>query len=160
MLTQIYYSPDDLYTLEYPRTWDLEMYEHIPAFFDPMSGNGALQVLAVDLHPSVIDQYQKETLIKAYPYLSGEKLLDKMVIFLHMQEAVVEINSLKIYMHNDINFIPYEYVIQGRFYMTVLMEKNNIILLAVYNSANAPDKVDATIIGDMIKSIKIRSKED
>lgn len=159
MLTQKYYSADGLYSLEYPRVWDTEEYEHIPAFFDPLSGHGALQVFAADLSEIKNNEpVKKDLLIENYPYLAGDKLIDKMRIFLHMQDTGIDVSNLKMYTDNGINFIPFEYEIQGRFYMSVMMEKNNIVLLAMYNSTSYPEKKDAEIISNIIKSIKIKGQ--
>lgn len=158
MLTQKYFSNDHLFSLHYPRTWDMEVYDEIPAFFDPMSGNGALQVFAIDVLKLENDHENLEEVYKAYPYLSGTKITDKMLIFLHMQGVRVDSKDLSVYTDKGTDFIPFEYTVQGRFYMSVMMEKENILLLAIYNSANQPDNAEAAAIGEIIKSIEIGSK--
>ncbi|MDH4261767.1 MAG: hypothetical protein OEV78_01845 [Spirochaetia bacterium] len=158
MLTQKYFSKDHLFSLDYPRIWEMEMYDEIPAFFDPMSGNGALQILSIDLFDLNGNDKKKDELFTAYPYLTGHTLVDKMIIFLHMQGIKADTESLHVFSRDGINFIPKEYVVQGRFYMSVMMEKENQILLAIYNSAKQPDEVEAGIIGEIIKSIHMRSR--
>jgi len=160
MLTQKYYSEGNFFYLDYPRTWEMEIHDHIPAFFDPISGNGALQILAVDIFPAMNDEEKKTGMIKAYPYLAGEKLIDKMVIFLHMQDIRINPNDLKIYARKGTYFIPHEYSVQGRFYMSVMMEKCGILLLAIYNAASKPDKMEADIIGEILKSIEITERKN
>jgi len=159
MLTQKYLSQDRLFSLSYPRVWDMEIYEGVPAFFDPMSGSGALQVFAVDTDTLQKNDEHRETLLAAHPWLSGEKLSDKMLIFLHIQGVKTDVKNLGVYSDRGVDFIPFEYSVQGRFYMSVMMGKGNVVLLAIYNSATQPDKVEAGIIGNIIKSIEITDKD-
>ena len=160
MLTQHFESPDGLFTLEYPRVWDMEEHENIPAFFDPISGNGAMQVLAVDTSFFNHDALKKEKCINTYPYLNGSTLKDKMIIFLHIQQIQFNKDDLKVYTRDNLIYIPYEYYIQGRFFIAVLMESQNVILLAVYNSAAQPNQTEAAIIGDILKSIQIKNRRN
>jgi hypothetical protein len=136
----------------------MEVYDQIPAFFDPMSGSGALQVMAIDVIELKSDFEKFKSSIKGFPWLTGEKLIDKMMVFLHMQEIKATPETLRVYTRDDMDFIPFEYTLQGRFYMTVMMEKDDVVLLAIYNSATQPDKIEAGIIGEIIKSIKISGK--
>jgi len=151
MLSQLYQAEDNSYTLEYPRVWEMEIHEGVPAFFDPFNGKGALQILSIDLE----DVLTMPEYTKAFPYLAGKSLEDKMLIFLHMQGSDPAEDSIVKFTKNDTIYIPYEYNIGDTFYMAVMMQKKNRFLLAMYNSSPAPDAEEAKIIGDIIGSIRI-----
>ncbi|MDH4200013.1 MAG: hypothetical protein OEV66_06490 [Spirochaetia bacterium] len=156
MLTQKFISNDRLFSLEYPRMWDTENFENIPAFFDPLAGKGALQILAVNN----TDVRNFEMLLKHYPYLAGTKLSDKMVLFLHFQDVPCQPDQLKMFSRNEIRYIPFEYSHEGRFYMAVMMEKSGVLLVAVYNSASIPDEQESLIIGNIVNSIEIYGEKN
>ena len=149
-LTQTFESPERWYRLEYPRIWEMEIVDQIPAFFDPFEGKGALQVFCANLAGD-----QNKKVLKEFPFLGGNSLVDKMRIFLHMQGADPKDEELKVYPKSGISFVPYEYYNEGRFYMCVLMEKDEILLLALYNSEGSPEAEEARIIGEIIQSIEI-----
>lgn len=151
MLTQVFESPENWYTLEFPRVWDVEIVDNIPAFFDPILGKGALQVLSVKMK----GEGATKELLEAHPYLGGANLKEKMSIFLHTCSVAVSIDDLQEVEIDGTTLLPYEYSIDGRFYMCVMIQKNNIFLLCLYNSDAIPDEADAQIISNIIKSIKI-----
>ena len=80
-LTQPFISPNEWFKLEYPRMWEMEVVDNIPAFFDPLFGKGALQVFSVKLGD--LDKLTEE--ITEFPFLLGETLPKKMKIFLEKQ---------------------------------------------------------------------------
>ncbi len=150
MLTQTFTSPENWYTLEYPRVWEMEVVDNIPAFYDPFSGKGALQILSVKISGESTEQ-----LIQAHPFLGGNNLHEKMKIFLHMNGAPISADELTEVHQNGVDFIPCEYMIDSRFYMCVMIQKNEIFLLCLYNSDGIPDDEEAKIIGNIIQSVQI-----
>jgi hypothetical protein len=81
-----------------------------------------------------------------------------MNIFLHMQGVPAEKLEIKIYKKNGFNLIPCEYNLEGRFYMVVMMESGDYVLLVLYNSAAEPDEAEAAILGNIINSIRFSAK--
>ena len=149
-LTQLFISPERWYRLEYPRVWEVEVVDGIPAFFEPFQGKGALQIFCTNLTGKA-----NEKILKEFPFLSGKSIVDKMRIFLHMQGADPKEGALKEYAKGKMSFVPYEYRSEGRFYMSVLMQNDPILLLALYNSEGDPEAEEANIIGEIIQSIEI-----
>lgn len=154
MLTQTYTAPDHSYSLEYPRTWDMETYENIPAFFDPISGKGAMQIISMDLQ----DGEELKAMEESFPYLKGETILDKMILFLYLQNIECSPEELKVYNQEETDFIPHEYYVNEHFYMAVMMQKLNTFLLILYNSKTQPDEEEALVISNIIKTIQINPK--
>jgi len=150
-LTQTFTSSEGWYTLEYPRVWEVEVIENIPSFFDPFFGNGAVQIFCAKTGALPPDAKIRDD----YPFLSGKTLTDKMNLFLFSQQINVTNVEFKTYIQNDVSYIPFEYEQEGRFFMVVLMEKKDIVLLALYNSNQTPSSEEAEIIGNIIQSIEI-----
>ena len=150
--TQRFTSPQNWYSLEYPRLWEMEIFEDIPAFFDPISGQGALQVFSVRI--GARDKKPQE--LNQFSFLSKEKLEEKMLFFLESQSVIPEDGQLTVYQEGEVYLIPYEYYIKERFYMACMLQKKDIFLLTLYNCANKPDKKEAQTIGEIVKSINIR----
>jgi hypothetical protein len=151
MLKQIFYSPDKSYQLEYPRVWEMEMNNSIPAFFEPFNGKGALQILSLNAD----DFLSNPDLVRVYPYMAGKTIEDKMIIFLHMQDIEPKDGDLAKYTKKNMIYVPYEYSREDRFYMSVMMQRSSRFLLVIYNSSPAPDEEEAKIIGEIISSIEI-----
>lgn len=149
-LTQLFISPERWYRLEYPRIWEVEVVDNIPAFFDPFAGKGALQIFCTNLAGK-----SDEKLLEEHPFLGGKTLKDKMQIFLHIQGAKPSEGSLQEYKKGKTSFIPFEFKREDRFYMSVLMQHETILLLALYNSEGDPAAEEAKIIGEIIQSIEI-----
>ena len=149
---QIFISPNNWFQLEYPKMWEFEVIENIPAFFDPINGNGALQIFSIKLGtPEAMTED-----IKVYSFLKEPTLEDKMVSFLSEQE--IEINPEKIIVFNtdpETLCLPYEYILNNYFFMTCMFQKNNIFLLTLYNCKGEPTNEEAKNIADIVRSIKI-----
>ena len=128
-LTQTFYSENGWYSLEYPRIWEMQVVENIPSFFDPFVGKGALQVFSVNCAGK-----PNPELIQSYPFLNGKSIEDKMIIFLHSQEVDIKSAELSIVTKGNMKLIPYEFSSDGRFFMAVMMEENDILLLLINNS--------------------------
>ena len=150
-LTQHFISANEWYSLDYPRMWEMEVVENIPAFFDPLFGKGALQVFCVKTGD--IDALPDD--LAQYPFLKGESLQDKMLIFLQTQKVNIEPDDITVFRRDDIDFVANEYQQEERFYMVCMMQKEETFLLALYNCKDQPEKEEADNIGSILKSIRI-----
>ncbi|MES0491324.1 MAG: hypothetical protein ABUK01_15125 [Leptospirales bacterium] len=149
-LTQTFTSTEGWYKLEYPRVWEMEVIDNIPSFFDPFFGNGAVQTFCVKTGTQPMDAKMRDN----FPFLNGKTLIDKMNLFLFSQQINVANTDFKVYNRDDVSYIPFEYEQEGRFFMVILMEKNNLVLLALYNSQQTPNKEEALIISNIIQSVE------
>ena len=150
-LTQPFVSPNEWFKLEYPRMWEMEVVDNIPAFFDPLFGKGALQVFSVKLGD--LDKLTEE--IAEFPFLLGETLPVKMKIFLEKQSIAFNDSDLKLFNRNNLQCVAHEYFVAERFYMACMMQKNNIFLLTLYNCIEAPSNEEALAIGEILKTVEI-----
>jgi len=148
---QTYTSPHSWYSLEYPRMWEMEIVENIPAFFDPIWGSGALQVFSVQLGD--VEEIPAE--IEALPFLRGESLEKKMALFLEAQHAPVSEEDIVLHHKNSVAFIALEYSMEDRFYVVCMFQKKSKFLLALYNCKDRPADEEADNVGRIISSIKI-----
>ena len=151
MTLQTFVSPKKLFSLDYPRIWEMEVVENIPAFFNPIEGQGALQIFSIRLDQKT--KIPKE--LKHFNFLNAKNLLDKMIFFLNNQNIKISEKELKIYTKKKMSFIPYEYSLEKRFYMVCMLQEKNILLLSIYNCSGIPDKKEATIIGQIMSSVQI-----
>ena len=149
--TQRFVSPQEWYSLEYPRLWEMEVIENIPAFFNPFLGQGALQIFSVKTG----EKEKRLEMLKQFPFLSNDKLEEKMTSFLETQEVIPDDGQLNVYKSGETSLIPFEYYVKERFYMVCMFQKKNIFLLALYNCKNKPSEEEAKTIGEIIKSIDI-----
>ena len=149
--SQTFISPRKWFSLEYPRLWDMEVVDNIPAFFDPLGGQGALQVFSVQIGPR--EKIKKE--LEAFDFLKSEGLSAKMHHFLMNQQIVVPEEELTIYHRDQMQFIPYEYVLEGRFYMACMLQKKKIFLLVLYNCQGRPPPEEANTVSEIVRSIQI-----
>jgi len=147
---QKFESANKWYSLEYPKMWEVEVVDHVPAFFDPLNGMGALQVIAVQIGKDDIPEK-----LKKIPFLNGKTLKDKMISFLEAQEVDYIEDKLIAYTTDDTEFLPYEYSKENRFYMSSFFQKNNILLITMYNCQGLPAKEEAEVIANILKSLKI-----
>lgn len=152
--TQLFESPEGWYTLEFPRTWDYEIIENIPAFFDPYFGDGGvLQVFAAKTAEST---EIPEEIIKTSPFLKGENLTEKMELFLGQQGADYDPSALKEISQNDsTRIIALEYSLESRFYMAAMYQKGATFLLALFNHPSSPDDEHAIAVSEILKSITL-----
>jgi len=152
MMNQEYRSVANLFTLQYPRLWEYEEIDGIPAFFDPLNGKGALQIFAYD---RTRDEDIENTM-QNFPFLNGKSLTDKMNLFLFSQGVDISDKEIKEYRFEDVLLCPCEYRLNDRFYMAAMLEKNTITVLALYNSEGDPQDEEAKIVGEIIRSIHIQ----
>lgn len=150
-LTQTFTSPEKWYTLEYPRVWEVEIYDHIPAFFDPFEGKGALQVFSVQLGK---EESIPENL-KQLQFLSGKTLRHKTEIFLDNQSIAYEKDQIVTFEKAGMEYAAIEYYKEGRFYMACLIQSEPIFVLTLYNCKDSPDTEEAKTVSQIIQSIKI-----
>ena len=149
--TQEFVSPVNWYTLRYPRTWDYEVVENIPSFFDPYFGKGALQALAIQVGSAEVS----EEILQNYPFMAGKTLGDKFRIFLHMQELELDKVQINEFPKHDQDYVAAEYVHEKRFYMAIMIQKGNTVIFLLYNSAEIPEDDETKKIIDIIDSIRI-----
>ncbi|RME90958.1 MAG: hypothetical protein D6767_06020 [Candidatus Hydrogenedentota bacterium] len=156
---QPFHSVEGWYSLEYPRLWEMEVIENIPAFFNPFGGYGSLQVFAVKMGALA----NSGNLIENHPFLKGESLTEKMQLFLERQDQFIPKDSLQLtekrHKEGDSTYIvATEYRIENRFYMACMMQRSNIFLLSLYNCEGLPDKAEARAVGEILKSIEIHKQ--
>ncbi|MCS6983799.1 MAG: hypothetical protein NZM25_01555 [Leptospiraceae bacterium] len=148
---QTFTSENELFELQYPRTWEQETYEGIPAFFDPFYGTGALQFFSLR-----IDEISEEELCEA-PFLRGKTLQEKMALFLEENEVPYHWEELTAEYRNGQHFIAKEYYKEGRFYMVAMFEKEDVFVLSLFNSKGLPDPEEAQIVAEILQSVRLFS---
>ena len=148
---QSFSSANGWYSLEYPRLWEYEVVENIPAFFDPLFGKGALQVFAAKIG----SQQNLNEEASQFPFLLGETLADKMALFLDQQQVTYDRESISEFSLGENRMVPHEYYIGDHFYMACMLQRDNTFILALYNSTEAPEEDDARIISEIVRSIII-----
>ncbi|MDH5721258.1 MAG: hypothetical protein OEZ13_11695 [Spirochaetia bacterium] len=153
---QAFTSSENWYSINYPRMWDMEVFDNIPSFFDPISGNGALQIFSTRLGHNLPD----EDLLNKYPFLGGKTLTDKMLLFLAEQNVNIKDIQIKEFILNNQLASAHEFFSENRFFMVSMMQKKDIFLLILYNSLKAPSDEEAAIITEMVKSINIIDKPE
>ena len=151
MLMQKFISPSAWFELEYPRLWEMEVYEGIPTFFDSFEGKGAIQIFSVKLG----DLNEIPIEMQNYSFLTGKTLVEKMLLFLEKQDIASEANEIEHFRQNGALAVAKEYYSENYFYMACMLEKNNIFILSLYNCMDTPDENEALIISQIIKSIEI-----
>lgn len=157
-LKQRFESEKGWYSLEYPRMWEVEVIEHIPAFFDPINGRGSVQIFAVQMG-SPADSIE---VINAYPFLRGASLIEKMELFLQAQECDYNPDRLQSSTHpmsakdNPTKVVASEYRIENRFYMAAMFQNQNLFLLALYNCEGLPEESEAKAVGELLRSIDLK----
>ncbi|MCB1199993.1 MAG: hypothetical protein KDK41_05065 [Leptospiraceae bacterium] len=152
MSTQEYFSPSGWYRLEYPRTWEMEVIEGIPAFYEGIfQRGGAIQIFSVKLgNPD-----QETEIVANSPFLMGVDLPEKMKLFLDAQEAPYSEDDLRVFLKADSEAMAVEYRLNDRFYLAYMMQKENIFLLALYNCAGNPETEEAQAIAQIVQSLEI-----
>ena len=147
--TQTFVSPENWYSLEYPRTWEMEVVEGIPSFFDGISPyGGALQVMAANLTGAANAQ-----LIKDSPFLQGKDLDEKLSLFLSKQGISDE--AAQFFVRDNTHMGACEYRAGGHFYLVLMAERNHIFVLALYNCKGEPEKEEAALVGKILQSLTI-----
>lgn len=147
--TQSFHGADGLFTLEYPRTWESETYEGIPAFYDPLVGAGALQFFAARL--TALDP----DIVAASPFLRGESLEEKMVLFLEEQNIPCSLEDLQVAEFGDQRLVAREYEKEDRFFMAAMFERGHVFVLSLYNAPHPPEDEEAAAIGAILRSLRL-----
>jgi hypothetical protein len=115
--TQTFVSPENWYSLQYPRTWEMEVIEGIPSFFDGINPyGGALQVFAVNQVGAA-----NAELIKQSPFMAGKDLKEKLRIFLSKQGISDE--GAQFFERDKTLMGACEYRNGGHFYLILMAER-------------------------------------
>ncbi|MBV6494473.1 MAG: hypothetical protein LDLANPLL_02506 [Turneriella sp.] len=145
--TQTFVSPENWYSLEYPRTWEMEVVEGIPSFFDGISPyGGVLQLLAANLVGAV-----NQELLAHSPFLAGKDLGEKLSLFLAKQGVSDE--AARFFIRDNTEMGVCEYRADGHFYLALMAERNKIFVLALYNCKGEPDNEEAKLVGEILQSL-------
>lgn len=123
------------FRLAYPRDWEMEIIEDIPAFYDA-EGGGALQVVAS----------RKE---------EGEFLPDEeLERWLTRQGVEVSEDKIAVYeAQPGVRCAACEFVRDRRFWMVQAMASGSALLLIIYNADEVPDAPTVSILSLLIRSI-------
>ncbi len=148
-LTQTFVSPENWYSLQYPRTWEMEVIEGIPSFFDGITTyGGVLQVMAANLAGAA-----NKELVQQSPFLSGANLGDKLRLFLTNQGIS---NDTAQYFERDNTLMgACEYRSGGHFFLVLMAERESIFVLALYNCKGEPQPEEAAHVGRILQSLTI-----
>ncbi|MBS0616990.1 MAG: hypothetical protein JSR44_02290 [Spirochaetes bacterium] len=147
--TQTFVSPENWYSLEYPRTWEMEVVEGIPSFFDGITPyGGALQIMAAHLTGA-----PNEALITESPFLSGKDLKEKLRLFLSKQAVSDE--GAQFFMRDGTQMGACEYRADGHFYLALMAERGAIFVLALYNCKGEPEAEEAANVGKILQSLTL-----
>lgn len=147
--TQTFVSPEKWYSLEYPRTWEMEIVEGIPSFFDGISPyGGALQVMAANLAGA-----ENRELVSQSPFLIGKDLADKLALFLSKQGVSNE--GAQFFVRDNTQMGACEYRNDGHFYLALMAERNSIFVLALYNCKGEPEPQEAAFVGKILQSLTL-----
>ncbi len=147
--TQTFVSPEAWYSLEYPRTWEMEVVEGIPSFFDGISPyGGALQLFAANLSGTVNEKALKES-----PFLAGKTLKEKLTLFLSAQGISGE--GLQFFERHGAAMGACEYRSDGHFYLALMGERESIFVLALYNCKGEVEPEEAAAVGGILQTLKI-----
>ncbi|MCS6971460.1 MAG: hypothetical protein N2Z22_10595 [Turneriella sp.] len=146
---QSFVSPENWYSLQYPRTWEMEVIEGIPTFFDGISPyGGALQFFAANLTGQA-----NEAMLRESPFLAGNSLQEKMELFLSQQGvSPVGIHSLE---RDQTLMKVCEYRSGGHFFLALMAERGSIFVLALYNCKGEPDEAEAMTVGKILQSLTL-----
>jgi hypothetical protein len=147
--TQSFVSPENWYSLQYPRTWEMEVVEGIPTFFDGINPyGGALQIFAINLAGAVNQQALRES-----PFLRGQDLPEKMALFLGNQG--ISDGGARYFERDQTQIGACEYRNDGHFFFAMMAQRETIFLLALYNCKGEPEKAEAETIGQMLQTLTI-----
>lgn len=148
-LTQTFVSPEKWYSLEYPRTWEMEVVEGIPSFFDGITPyGGALQVMAANLTGAV-----NQDLIRQSPFLSGADLAEKLRLFLTAQGISNE--GARFFTRDNTEMGACEYRSGGHFFLVLMAERGGVFVLALYNCKGEPEPEEAAQVGKILQSLTV-----
>jgi hypothetical protein len=147
--TQTFISAEKWYSLEYPRTWEMEIVEGIPSFFDGINPyGGALQVFAVNQvgapNPDLMSQS---------PFMAGKNLREKLRLFLSKQGISDE--AAQFFERDKTLMGACEYRNGGHFFLVLMAERGSIFVLALYNCKGEPEPEEAANVGRILQSVTI-----
>lgn len=147
--TQSFISPENWYSLQYPRTWEMEVVEGIPTFFDGIHPyGGALQIFSVNMTGAPNPDTLKES-----PFLAGKDLPDKMALFLSKQGISNE--GAQYFERDKTQMGACEYRSGGHFFLAMMAERGTIFVLALYNCKDEPEAEEAAAVGKMLQTLTI-----
>lgn len=149
--TQTFVSPENWYSLEYPRTWEMEVIEGIPSFFDginPYGTGGVVQLMAANLAGA-----ENRELVSQSPFLIGKDIPDKLALFLSKQGISNE--GAQFFVRDNTQMGACEYRNGGHFYLALMAERNSIFVLALYNCKGEPEPQEAALVGKILQSLTI-----
>ncbi|MEM7180944.1 MAG: DUF3805 domain-containing protein [Spirochaetota bacterium] len=134
-----YESPMNWYKMQYPASWEMEIIENIPAFFD-LEGSGALQISA----------FQNQE--------GSYELSDEMQRYLQMHRLNFNPEQIAKFQTVDGTEVQTcEFVKEQRFWMVYMLAKEDKLILCTYNADETPDANDARTIGSIARSIQFIS---
>lgn len=146
---QSFVSPENWYSVQYPRTWEMEVIEGIPTFFDGVSSyGGALQFFAVNLVGAVNERALKES-----PFLAGANLQEKMALFLGKQGISDE--HAQYFERDNTEIGACEYRNDGHFFLVMMAQRGAIFVLALYNCKGEPESEEAETVGRILQTLTI-----
>lgn len=139
---QPYRSPEGWYSLIYPDTWECEVIEGIPAFYDPQNGVGALQVSAFVNRTGNYD------------------IEEELIRFLNFHHIDYDENSIASFKNNQGSEIrACEFISEHRFWLSYLIANGAKLILCTYNSDESPDAELSEILRNIISSIQFLRQE-
>lgn len=149
---QAFQSPSHWFSLGYPRMWEMEVVEDIPTFYDPLFGQGAMQVFSAQVGSLHLAH---EEIIQDFPFLQMDGISEKMEAFLQQQKAPYNEEDIRYsHLHNT-DTVAVEYRLEDRFYMACMFQKKNIFVLALYNCQGNPPQEEAENIGKILRSLRL-----
>jgi len=149
--TQTFVSPENWYSLEYPRTWEMEVIEGIPSFFDginPYGTGGVVQLMAANL-----TGVENRELVSQSPFLSGKDLGEKLGLFLSKQGVSNE--GTHFFTRDNTEMGACEYRTGGHFYLVLMAQRGSIFVLALYNCKGEPEPQEAALVGKILQSLTL-----
>lgn len=152
---QPFTSSQGWYSLEYPATWEVEIIENIPSFFDGLFPKGGVfQIFSLQMG-AIKDSNDYKEIIKKAPYLDGQNAVEKMEFFLDAQDLSSYKESIKILKKDAAPVAVCEYTKDRTFYFASMTEKYNKFILMLFNAPYIPDAQEAAILGSIVNSLEI-----
>ncbi len=134
--TRLFQGP--FFQLHYPQSWECEIIENIPAFFDP-EANWALQIAAT--HSP-----------EGQPF----HLLTEMHLYLEKNGLEFKRQQVSTYLNrHKWECAACEFIKEERFWLVHLLVHKNRMLFVIFNSDDIPDDPLARLISLLITSIEL-----
>lgn len=125
------------FRLAYPRDWEMEIIEDIPAFYDA-DGAGALQVVASRKESG---DYEPQEELERWLVRQGVEVAEDRITVYEGQPGVL--------------CAACEFVRDDRFWMVQVMTAGTALLVVIYNADEVPDAETVGILSLIIRSITI-----